>query len=543
MAENIKIIKLDLDEKRIGSKPLSPEDCLTLVRKKIINKVKKESYNFLDMNGKKIEEDQEKLYKLKDIIVNDNIIKLESAKEQTNLRIILNNTQEYFSIFDKNEKLNELRNSIKNIINQNFCFLDEDENEIEIEDELYYTIKDILNKKSNDLIKIVSSSFKDAPPVELNKPNNKQTPEASKQVEEKSTDLEYYKFYDPTPTKNNYICLNKISNIISFEKEQEINKIVKKILDFNKYEFYGYKKDLKIYKYSKLEAQKPFELVHLHYYDKFIMEYDEENAYVILFCGKTGDGKTTAINALFNIIKGIKMEDKSRFILIDEPKKLKGQAESQTDLINLYFIKDYTDKPVIIIDSPGFVDTRGIKYDQKINEGFNYVFSSLITHINAACFIVKATDARITCEIQYTFNSVTSLFAEDILGNFIIVATHADKKTMDNQPAFIESIQTENFMKIKNKMGINWWYSFDSECILDNDNDRLTKYSFENAEKLYEEKIKKLEPKSIINSSEVLKKRFELKAESSNLLKEFQKLLNNQKLEKLRKASIRLEEI
>lgn len=101
---------------------------------------------------------------------------------------------------------------------------------------------------------------------------------------------------------------------------------------------------MKIYKYSKLEAQKPFELVHLHYYDKFIMEYDEENAYVILFCGKTGDGKTTAINALFNIIKGIKMEDKSRFILIDEPKKLKGQAESQTDLINLYFIKDYIDK-------------------------------------------------------------------------------------------------------------------------------------------------------------------------------------------------------
>ena len=51
----------------------------------------------------------------------------------------------------------------------------------------------------------------------------------------------------------------------------------------------------------------------------------------MIFIGKTGDGKSTAINALFNIIKGIKLEDNHRFILIKEPKKAKGQAESQTD--------------------------------------------------------------------------------------------------------------------------------------------------------------------------------------------------------------------
>ena len=39
--------------------------------------------------------------------------------------------------------------------------------------------------------------------------------------------------------------------------------------------------------------------------------------------------------------------------------------------------------------------------------------------------------------------------------------------------------------------------SFDSKCILDKEENRLTKYSFSQLNKLYEEKIKKLRPKGI----------------------------------------------
>ena len=49
-------------------------------------------------------------------------------------------------------------------------------------------------------------------------------------------------------------------------------------------------------------------------------------AYILLFVGKTGDGKSTAINSFFNKIKGIKIEDKYRFILIEEKEKEKGEA-------------------------------------------------------------------------------------------------------------------------------------------------------------------------------------------------------------------------
>ena len=76
------------------------------------------------------------------------------------------------------------------------------------------------------------------------------------------------------------------------------------------------------------------------------MNYNDLDAYVILFCGKTGDGKWTAINAFFNIIKGIELEDNYRFILVTEPKKAQGQAESQTDGVHLYYLKDKDNKPV-----------------------------------------------------------------------------------------------------------------------------------------------------------------------------------------------------
>ena len=69
----------------------------------------------------------------------------------------------------------------------------------------------------------------------------------------------------------------------------------------------------------------------------------------------------------------IKIEDNYRYILIKEPKKPKGQAESQTDGLHLYYVKNKDNKPVIIIDSQGFGDTRGKEYDELIFEKYFYI--------------------------------------------------------------------------------------------------------------------------------------------------------------------------
>ena len=71
------------------------------------------------------------------------------------------------------------------------------------------------------------------------------------------------------------------------------------VKDYSNYEIISRFENLIIYRYSKIERKSPNELVYLYYYDKFDIN-DYKNAYVVLFCGKTGDGKTTAINAFFN---------------------------------------------------------------------------------------------------------------------------------------------------------------------------------------------------------------------------------------------------
>jgi len=248
--------------------------------------------------------------------------------------------------------------------------------------------------------------------------------------------------------------------------------------------------DLITYRYSKEKGVSSQKLVFQYFFDDYNPE-DYNKAYVILFCGKTGDGKTTAINAFFNIIKGVTIKDNYRFILISEPQKKKGQAESQTDGVHLYYIKDYEYKPVIIIDSRGYGDTRGKAYDEMVDEAFRYVFSSVIDHINAAFFIVKSNTNRLDILTKYIFSSVTSLFSEDISENFIIIAKFANKSTINKGPDFVESIQTDaDFLNINKRMDNKWWYVIDSRSIMDNEEDKLTLYSFEKAVELYEENVK-----------------------------------------------------
>ena len=49
-----------------------------------------------------------------------------------------------------------------------------------------------------------------------------------------------------------------------------------------------------------------------HYFADDLSPNEIQNAYIILFAGKTGPGKTTAINAFVNIVKDIKLGDPKR---------------------------------------------------------------------------------------------------------------------------------------------------------------------------------------------------------------------------------------
>ena len=485
-------MKIYLDEKPIVTKPFKMSDNLTFIRQKLKEKIKV-SYIFLDQENNEVDNDDENEMLLENII-NEKKIKLKSIGNDECLNIYFNEKKICSLNCSKKDKLNYIRNLIHKKIQKNFVFLDQEENEVEIDDEEELTAKDILNK---EFIKISIDSSDNFPPAV---PSNESI-------------------------KNN----NKI-NIKAYETPNSAKKEEEN--DFSKYEIIKKKGDLTIYQYPNYQKKNiSEELVYEYFYDDIIEDF--HNAYVILFCGKTGEGKTTAINAFFNIIKGVKLEYSYRFNLISEPEKEKGQAVSQTDGVHLYYLKDYNNKPIIIIDSQGYGDTRGKIYDEKINQAFSHVFSNVIDHINAVCFISKATNSRLDIQTQYIFSSVTSLFSEDISENFMILATHASKDSIDEGPCFIKSIKEDaGFLKIQDRLDDDkWWYLFDSKSIMYyRDQDILTTYSFKELTEFYE-KVKKLRRKSIQKCSQVLQARLELKVQVNILKNTFQNLIvENQNL-------------
>jgi len=472
------IIKIELDGKRIGSKPLLENDTLIIIRDKIKGKTDI-PYIFLDQDEIEVEVNDEKEYTLKDIEVNK-IIKLKSVKEK-GIPFLLNNKKICTLDLEKEIKLDEVRKKLMTKINNDFFFLDSDGIQIEKDDEQDYSIEDCLNQENIKLKSI--------------KTNDDQDGSA------------------PTPLQNS-------SNKSVYIKKKPIN--------FSNYEIISRFENLIIYRYSKIERKSPNELVYLYYYDKFEVN-DYKNAYVVLFCGKTGDGKTTAINAFFNIIKGIELNDNYRFILIKEKKKEKGQAESQTDGVHIYYLRDNNNKPMIIIDSQGYGDTRGKLYDEKINEAFEYVFSNVIDHINTVCLIAKSNTNRLDILTRYIFSCVTSLFSEDISENFIILATYANEDTLINGPDFIDSIKTDNdFLNIQKRMDKNWWYAFDSKCILTNKDSNLARFSFKNLLDFYKEKVLSLRPKNIKKCAEILEIRKQYRIQVNNLTGIFENLIVEQ---------------
>ena len=371
--------------------------------------------------------------------------------------------------YPEKDNLKSLRELLKNKIKVNFKFLDEDGNKIDEDDEEYFKLGDFF--------------------------------------------------------QNNIIKLKLFSNLIIDEDELYKNNISSIPSEINKnYEVIRKQEDIVIYKYSNIERESNYPLVYQYFYDTFEID-DYKNAYVMLFVGKTGDGKSTAINALFNIIKGIKLEDKYRFILIKEKEKEKGQAVSQTDGVHLYYIKDYKNNPIIIIDTQGYGDTRGILFDKKIDEAFRYVFSNIINHINVVGMIVKATNNRIDVLTKYIFSCITKLFAGDISENVILLATHANRDCIKKEPIFAETIKTEvDFLEKKDK---KWWYAFDSTLMFENDIDKLTIFSFSQLKDFYEEKLC---PKDIKQTFEIFHHRRELKKlikKIKNIFQSLKRLQNN----------------
>eukprot|EP01084_Bolivina_argentea_P313754 543383_1 len=150
---------------------------------------------------------------------------------------------------------------------------------------------------------------------------------------------------------------------------------------------------------------------------------------------------------MMNYIYGIDKDNKFRVKLIEEEKRIGGNAVSCTDHISSYKIKQpiggNIDYDLTIIDTPGFADSRGIKKDQQTLEAFKYIFENALTDIHAICFIVKASDNRLDANQTYVFNNILNLWAKDVIDNIFILMTFADGGT----PNCIDAFNQNNVLK------------------------------------------------------------------------------------------------
>ncbi|ROL46374.1 hypothetical protein DPX16_0618 [Anabarilius grahami] len=274
----------------------------------------------------------------------------------------------------------------------------------------------------------------------------------------------------------------------------------------------------------------------------------------IMMIGATGAGKTTLINSMINYILGVQWEDDFRFVLKDEGKQ-KSQAESQTSEITAYqinYMKGFrVPYSLTIVDTPGFGDTRGISHDQKITTQIQEFFSARggIDRIDAVCFVVQASLARLTHTQKYIFDSILSIFGKDIAENILVLVTFADGKT----PPVLEAINVSEVPCSTNESGEPLHFKFNNSALFATNNqsaeneesdcenfDKMFwKLGFSSMRKFFTS-LETMETKSLSLTREVLKERQQLEVLVQGLQPQINAGLT--KLDEIKKTRAALEQ-
>ncbi|XP_046463234.1 uncharacterized protein LOC124209332 [Daphnia pulex] len=154
----------------------------------------------------------------------------------------------------------------------------------------------------------------------------------------------------------------------------------------------------------------------------------------ILVMGATGSGKTTLINGMINYIFNVQWEDTFRFQLIQEQTAGRSQVDSQTSRITAYDIHHAEGFRVpyslTIVDTPGYGDTKGLDRDQEITEMVRKFFEDKdgIQELDVIGFVAQASLPRLTPTQIYIFDSVLSIFGNDVKENINFLLTFADSQ-------------------------------------------------------------------------------------------------------------------
>ncbi|KAK7743328.1 hypothetical protein SLS62_010651 [Diatrype stigma] len=153
---------------------------------------------------------------------------------------------------------------------------------------------------------------------------------------------------------------------------------------------------------------------------------DHDKTIVAVFTGASGHGKSTEINAFISYLLGGDLEDPARVLVIDD--RGAKQYDSVTQIVTCFRIKPLTPifegKTLLIVDTPGFGDSRGIERDAFVTAAMSEFFKT-VNHVNAVIFTLRANEARTTF-LSPVSTYVFSLFAKDVRGCLRTAYTFGD---------------------------------------------------------------------------------------------------------------------
>ncbi|KAL7570472.1 hypothetical protein ACA910_004256 [Epithemia clementina (nom. ined.)] len=166
-----------------------------------------------------------------------------------------------------------------------------------------------------------------------------------------------------------------------------------------------------------------------------------EHATVLVLTGETGAGKSTLINAIINWLYGVSLEDPFRLVLVDDSQM--DCTRSVTQHITAYYITSLPGMPItdslIIVDSPGFADTRNLTADEFTTNCFRQLFQQ-IKHVNCVGLVMKANNEKLTDTTKYVIEKMLGLFHISIKDNILPICTFADHA----QPMCLKGLQKDN---------------------------------------------------------------------------------------------------
>uniref|UniRef100_A0A3B5R7U9 Septin-2-like n=2 Tax=Xiphophorus maculatus TaxID=8083 RepID=A0A3B5R7U9_XIPMA len=244
----------------------------------------------------------------------------------------------------------------------------------------------------------------------------------------------------------------------------------------------------------------------------------KQNNKTILLVGETGSGKSSLVNVIFNHVMGVQFEDGVWFQIVD-------RQEGETPDVIIYEICSCEGKilpySITIIDTPGYGSTKGIKQDDIVTGRMRKLFETEngFHIVHAVGLVMKATDNRLSDRLMYIFDSVMSLFGNDMEKNIVALMTHSNGRTPKNA---LQALEAANLRCAKNENNQPVYFLFNNQ----QNEDRTDEAEyFTRADRISEKGmreftvfVEKVSPQKLKITTEVMNERIRLTACIQNLL-------------------------